>query len=504
MNNPDERTAVEQFGKEGKYFGACVLLVTMPGLPMIGHGQIEGFHEKYGMEYRRAYWDEPEDGQLVAGHEARIFPLMRRRHLFSGSENFVFYDFFKGGQVDENVFAYSNRAGGERALILYHNCYASTSGWIRTSTAISGKNDRGESILIQKTLGEALCINPGGEYYYAFRDYSCGQEYLSSGLDLCSDGLYAELGAYEFKAFLDFREICDDEFGSWGKLCADLHGRGVASIDDELKRIRYGAVIEAFKVAVEAALPLLTAPAGNGDKERLLTLIERFYGEVNRHTGCEGDCLALAEEALREFAALQRLKSLDEQEKATWKRVLPVTMSDRLLLAAFLISHGSGKLSTAEEYSLVSVSWYGELGLERAFADAFWETSDESFHQRVSALLLRVILRWQHFFYGWEQNAARDRFTLLFADQSTREFLECHAYAEHEWFSMERFEMLLHWLFTVEALGLAVNKEHEQFVNGIASLRKAFHDLQQIAATAGFQEDRFLEMLETGCLGDKV
>ena len=56
MNNPDERTAVEQFGKDDKYFGVTMLMVTMPGLPMFGHGQIEGFTEKYGMEYPRAYW----------------------------------------------------------------------------------------------------------------------------------------------------------------------------------------------------------------------------------------------------------------------------------------------------------------------------------------------------------------------------------------------------------------------------------------------------------------
>ena len=53
MNNPDERTAVDQFGKEGKYFGVCMLMATMPGLPMFGHGQLEGFTEKYGMEYRK-------------------------------------------------------------------------------------------------------------------------------------------------------------------------------------------------------------------------------------------------------------------------------------------------------------------------------------------------------------------------------------------------------------------------------------------------------------------
>jgi hypothetical protein len=58
MNNPDERTAVDQFGKGDKYFGIAMLMATMPGLPMFGHGQVEGFSEKYGMEFKRAYWDE--------------------------------------------------------------------------------------------------------------------------------------------------------------------------------------------------------------------------------------------------------------------------------------------------------------------------------------------------------------------------------------------------------------------------------------------------------------
>ena len=51
MNNPDEETAVEQFGKGDKYFGIATMMATLPGLPMFGHGQIEGYTEKYGMEY---------------------------------------------------------------------------------------------------------------------------------------------------------------------------------------------------------------------------------------------------------------------------------------------------------------------------------------------------------------------------------------------------------------------------------------------------------------------
>ncbi|MGE5221536.1 MAG: alpha-amylase family glycosyl hydrolase, partial [Omnitrophica WOR_2 bacterium] len=83
MNNPDERTAIDQFGKGDKYFGICTLMSTLPGLPMFGHGQIEGFTEKYGMEYRRAYWEESPDPYLVERHEREIFPLLRKRYLFA-------------------------------------------------------------------------------------------------------------------------------------------------------------------------------------------------------------------------------------------------------------------------------------------------------------------------------------------------------------------------------------------------------------------------------------
>ena len=88
MSNPDEETAVFQFGKEDKYFGICAMMVTLPGLPMFGHGQIEGFSEKYGMEYRYAKWEEQPDRDLVERHEREIFPLMKRRHLFAEVSEF--------------------------------------------------------------------------------------------------------------------------------------------------------------------------------------------------------------------------------------------------------------------------------------------------------------------------------------------------------------------------------------------------------------------------------
>src|SRR5712675_1295593 len=106
LTNPDEETAIEQFGTGEKYFGAATLLATLPGLPMIGHGQIEGFAEKYGMEFRRARLDEVPNAGLIAYFEAQIVPLLRERRRFAGSADFRLYDVVgDGGSLVEDVFA---------------------------------------------------------------------------------------------------------------------------------------------------------------------------------------------------------------------------------------------------------------------------------------------------------------------------------------------------------------------------------------------------------------
>ena len=154
MSNPDERTAIDQFGKGDKCFGVAAMMSTLPGLPMFGHGQIEGFTEKYGMEYRWPRYEETPDHWLVERHEREIAPLLKRRWLFAESSNFLLYDFFEAsGSVDENVFAYSNRNGNERALVVYNNRYGEAHGTIDFSAAYA---DKGSAQLRQRRIGEGL------------------------------------------------------------------------------------------------------------------------------------------------------------------------------------------------------------------------------------------------------------------------------------------------------------------------------------------------------------
>lgn len=230
MNNPDEKTAVEQFGKGDKYFGVCTVLATLPGLPMFGHGQVEGFSEKYGMEFRRPKWDETQDDGLIQAHEWRIFPLLHRRSLFADVENFLLFDLQKPySGLDENVFAYSNRQNEERGLVIYHNKYSNTKGWIKTS---SPALDKASGKLVRRTLAEGLGLPRQG--YVIFKDYASQLEYVRSCEELWNKGMYVELGAYQCHAFMDFRFVYDKE---WETICNNLNGAGVPSLQEEWRKL---------------------------------------------------------------------------------------------------------------------------------------------------------------------------------------------------------------------------------------------------------------------------
>ena len=252
MSNPDERTAIDQFGKGDKCFGVAALMATLPGLPMFGHGQIEGFTEKYGMEYYRPRYDETPDHWLVERHEREIAPLLKRRSLFAESSNFLLYDFFEpSGSVDENIFAYSNRNGNDRALVVYNNRYGATRGTIDFSAAYA---DKGAAQLRRQRLREGLGISEDTSAILAFRDSLTGLEYLRTAGSLSGQGLTLDLHAYQCHVFLDWRELHATAQHPWDRLCAQLNGAGVPSLDDALVNLELRPVHDALRLQLDPDL----------------------------------------------------------------------------------------------------------------------------------------------------------------------------------------------------------------------------------------------------------
>ncbi len=268
MSNPDERTAIDQFGTGDKYLGVATLLATMPGLPMFGHGQVEGFGEKYGMEFRRAMLQEEPDPELVAQHERFVFPLLRERWRFAGSDGFRLLDAYAGDSVDEDVLAYANERRGSRSLVVYRNRYAE--GRVRV-----------------RDVGEALGLLDDPSAWLVLRDQRSGLEYLRSCREVARHGLELDLRAYQCHVFLDPAVVHDDAAGDWARLAWRLGLGGVPDVRTALQdqlleptRIAVGALFTAQTVrdVAGAALAPREATATTLVEHALDTLREPLGG----------------------------------------------------------------------------------------------------------------------------------------------------------------------------------------------------------------------------------
>ncbi len=200
LTNPDEKPAAEQLGTGDKAFSAMTLLATLPGLPMLGHGQVEGWRERYGHEFRRARWDEPVDAAHVEHFERMIVPLLRRRAAFSGTSRFHLYDARDDGDhVVEDVYAFTNGAGPDRSLVVVHHRYAETT--VRIDGSIAAAPVGGGSERTSVRLADALELHgpgaPADDTLIRLHDPRTGWEQRRTAGELRREGLRVTLGPYE-------------------------------------------------------------------------------------------------------------------------------------------------------------------------------------------------------------------------------------------------------------------------------------------------------------------
>ena len=246
MNNPDEDTAVAQFGKDDKYFGVCTLMMTLPGLPMIGHGQFEGFEEKYGMEYKKAYWDETPDQKLLKRHYEEIVPLMKKRSIFAGAKGFHFFNFMEKNRTNEDVYAFINTSFRGTALVFYNNSFKKSEGtiWLEVPKAVN--NESGDRVGTQSlNMQEILGLDP--DDYTIMYNLRKKLWYLHRNRDLIRSTLPVVLKGYESRVYYPVIQRKDDEKGSLEKLFLRIGNKGVKDLDRAIKFSDYEPAMKMVK-----------------------------------------------------------------------------------------------------------------------------------------------------------------------------------------------------------------------------------------------------------------
>jgi glycosidase len=476
MSNPDEETALTQFGKGDKYFGVCTMMVTMPGLPMFAHGQIEGFNEKYGMEYRHAKWDEQPDQELIERHEREIFPLMKRRHLFADVKNFLLYDFFSPeGYVNENVFAYSNRAGEERSLIVYHNKYESARGWIRFSAAYSVRTGEGDDrALIQRDLREGLGLHDDPDYFSIFRDHVSGLEYIRNSKELCEKGLYVELDAYKYHVFIDFREVQDNEWHHYAQIARHMDGRGAPSIEDSLREMLLQPLHDAFKGVVNAGTfrrlmeARITQPQAQLDQKFVDEIEKKMINllqEAKQLSGGREDVATIAREVRQNLEAILYLPILTSRYPRLQPRgvkaaaeYLHKKLDDSpytwTTLFGWLFVHALGEVVNQRDFARQSCTWIDEWRLGKTILSVQKDFGLEEAAAWSSLAVIKLLTGYQRWFEvkSLDPKQAYTILESLLKENEIRQFLQVNQYNNIWWFNKEAFEEMMWWLMMVAAL----------------------------------------------------
>jgi glycosidase len=518
MSNPDERTAVDQFGKDDKYFGVCTLMATMPGLPMIGHGQVEGFTEKYGMEYRRAYWEETPDSYLIERHDREIFPLLRKRYLFAEVNDFLLYDFYAPeGYVNEDVFAYSNRSGDERSLVIYHNKFASTRGWVRTSAAFSVKTAGGERTLIQKGLGEGLGLTNAANHFCIFRDMISGLEYIRNNREIYEHGLYAELEAYKCQVFVEFREVIDDQWRQYAHLADYLHGRGVPDIREAMRELILQPIHHRFRELINPGLfhwivdnRLTVAEPENenfsavlqevDDKTRLLLaeiknltqaggdpepLVQDIHNKLETVMSLPLQEVSAEPQSASEIQAMQYLFSRLDRDPLVWSAVL-----------TWIFVHNLGKISLEEGYAEVSRSWIDEWLLGKVIARALQDMQIEQGAAWRTVSLIKIITG--HHTWCHEMGTVKERAGQVLQnwlkDAEVHRYLGVNRYQDVLWFNKESFDELLWWMYVTALIQAKSEPEMEQ--ESSLSCYQVLQEIQAAGDASGFKLEKLLEIVK--------
>ena len=391
MSNPDEKTAIEQFGKGDKYFGVATVLATLPGLPMLGHGQVEGFGEKYGMEFRRAMLDEQPDPWLIERHEREIFPLLHRRAWFAEAEDFLLYDLVTdAGHVDESVLAYSNGSGRQRSLVIYQTRFSSTSGTLRHSARYAVKTDDGSKRKVRRSLAEGLALSHDPGAFVAFRDARTGLEYLRSCRRIWDEGLAISLEAYGAHVFWEFREVWDGLAGQWARLAGRLGDAGVPSLDEALRELQLEPIHAPFRALFADGLTVavLDGVATTAQLAELEDRLHAFLAAVVVATSVDGDPAAVAVAIRRraerafigmavsaedaKFAAAAAAAGLSDDRAPGVDHGLD--RRDRAALFAWLTLSGTGALAPGADPAATSLAWYDELRLPGALVAGLHDT----------------------------------------------------------------------------------------------------------------------------------
>jgi glycosidase len=470
MNNPDERTAIDQFGTGDKYFGICTLMATLPGLPMFGHGQIEGFTEKYGMEYRKAYYQEKADEELVNRHVTEIIPLLYQRELFASVDAFRLFDFLsENNQVNENVFAFTNKLEDRKTLVIYNNGYESAHGRINQSVPqTSGKNF--DKTKISTNIVSALGLHKKSSGYLQFRDLTTQLQFVRPVQELINNGFEFKLNGYEHHVFVDFQLVHSDALHNYADLYTKFGHNGISDIDKVFQEIRLQPILNPLHEIVNPDYLNYLYFASMNPQDRNPQINDSINGKIHallagvaEITKNKSDFSELQAEICRLVNAMVQMPQLAHSyavpgTKNIQKILTPIVTEPLkkktrwFTLAAWTVISQLGKMASLRNAVNVSLAWSEEWGLEEILKNTLRSQGIPEAEVLQSSSMLQLSVMLQDWYRDNHKKPVQEIIRGWFSSVEAQLFLKFNRFDDKLWYDHEAFQEFLWWMETLPIL----------------------------------------------------
>ena len=377
--------------------------------------------------------------------------------------------------------------------------------------------------MVQKELGVGLGLHDDDAYFSIFKDNATGLEYIRNSRELCTKGLYVELGAYKYHVFFDFREVRDNPWRHYAQIANDLNGRGVPSIEDTLKEMLLQPLQNAFKELVNVTMfrhlmeARITQPQAQLD-QKLMEEVEKkivlLLQETKRLSGGgeDGeDGMTIAREIRRKLEAIlylpiltsryPRLQPKGVQAAAEYlHKKLTDSTTPWATLFGWLFVHALGKVVNQKDFAEQSRTWIEEWRLGKTMFGVLTGLGLEEGTAWSSLTIIKWLTGHQRWFEAkpLNQKSAHAELELLLKDEDLREFLQINQHKDIWWFNKEAFEEMLWWLMMVAALTIGSDplRPINRVVEELERCYSVIQEWQEAEEKSEYQVEKLLSTLQ--------
>jgi len=428
-----------------------------------------------------------------------ISPLMKRRKVFAGVDNFLFYDFRRAdGSVDEDVFAYSNADGDMKGIVVYNNSHRHTMGWVDRSVPKLVRSEDGSKIPQTRRFCEKFDLDDNPAAFSIFKNIMTGLEYIHSNRTLWEQGLRLDLPPYGCIVYLDHRQVYSSGDMRYDEVARYLGGRGVPNIEEALYEMPLIPIHQSLEGLIDETF--LNAIMQNADdraarselRDQFKKRIEPVITAIHDHIKSDTDRQQLLSEIGKVFDSLLSLPGVDSIDvfpKWPDKNDYASQRSFWSTALIWLSVHQLGILSGKDSWREVSRSWIDEFRLNKKCVEFLGGAGINTGEGREIVDIVRILVTRQNWLGEMVAGAdVADALRDLFRDTDVTDYLKINRYHDILWFNRERFEKLLFWLGFVSM----VQESRELRIE----IERTVERITAAAEKSGYRVLDFLNVLE--------